>query len=701
MKSILLNLFILSVLLSNDQSFLDKSASLVLDVFGNTTTRTDHHWRDLSPALHEISMHGHSLSLDTKEKLISIGFNFSGNIVNRTLNQRSESSGLDEGYDLGIFRFHYTLTGVHGVDETDLNNNSTPDYIDSMAETFVFVYDQLVNEMGYFRPPSDGWLPESYDNGGSYHYDIYIRRLSSSYYGYVQSEYMAQNTGNNEFSSNIIEQNAVTSYMAMRNNYNGFPNSEIENIQVTSAHEFFHAIQYGYDGYEKPWMLEATAVWMEEEIYDDINDCYQYMYNWFNSPELSLDKVGGTHWYGSWIYFQYIDEHLGGPITIKQILDESVNSNSQNNDFSHRAIDDALSPIGSSFEEALKGMSIANIVMSSDPGQSYDDYTYEEADDFPVDGPNVYGTINYSSEEPDSIESTSLNNFASQYIKISAEEPILITLESYGQPNKQLSLHGVVNYSNQEYSVVSSLDSIFIYDSIDESDEIYAIVVSHGEIGSTNFDYVLKVEPANTPPEPFTIEEPSYNSRISITNPNFRWSRSEDNNVMDSVLYVLELGRNMEHLEPIYIGPDTSFTPNNQLTENIIYYWKVYAYDLGENRTYNSNGLHRFLIRNSNPENDILITSVYPNPFPSNSPAINSIRFSIFLEVEENIKVSVTDILGRKVAHIYEGILMSGFYDHMAWNGKNMLGNLAPSGIFYFTIETGRDIKNHKITLIR
>ncbi len=99
--------------------------------------------------------------------------------------------------------------------------------------------------------------------------------------------------------------------MVMRNNYKNFPLSELKNIKVTAAHEYFHAIQFGYDGWEMPWLLEASAVWMEEEMYDDINDCYQYMADWFKQPERSLDE-DGYHWYGSFILFEYIAQHMGG-----------------------------------------------------------------------------------------------------------------------------------------------------------------------------------------------------------------------------------------------------------------------------------------------------------------------------------------------------------------------------------------------------
>ena len=141
----------------------------------------------------------------------------------------------------------------------------------------------------------------------------------------------------------------------------------------------------------------------------------------------------------------------------------------------------------------------------------------------------------------------------------------------------------------------------------------------------------------NTPPEPFLIESPETNSRITDTSPDFIWLPSKENNPMDSVTYVLELGKNPEYLEMVYNGSNTSYTPTNPLSENIIYYWQVYAYDLGDNITYNSNGIHRFLIRTSSSQPDVMLTSVYPNPFPSIDPAINSIRFSIFLMYWDNM----------------------------------------------------------------
>ena len=38
------------------------------------------------------------------------------------------------------------------------------------------------------------------------------------------------------------------------------------NLRVTAAHEFFHAVQFAYDYDEDPWLMEATATWMEERV---------------------------------------------------------------------------------------------------------------------------------------------------------------------------------------------------------------------------------------------------------------------------------------------------------------------------------------------------------------------------------------------------------------------------------------------------
>jgi hypothetical protein len=58
-------------------------------------------------------------------------------------------------------------------------------------------------------------------------------------------------------------------------------------LQVTVAHEFFHLIQFHYLGdinsipddqwYPNIWWLEATAVLVEDEVYDEVDDYLYYI----------------------------------------------------------------------------------------------------------------------------------------------------------------------------------------------------------------------------------------------------------------------------------------------------------------------------------------------------------------------------------------------------------------------------------------
>ena len=33
----------------------------------------------------------------------------------------------------------------------------------------------------------------------------------------------------------------------------------LDNMRVTAAHEYFHAVQYAYDGWDDTWIYETTA----------------------------------------------------------------------------------------------------------------------------------------------------------------------------------------------------------------------------------------------------------------------------------------------------------------------------------------------------------------------------------------------------------------------------------------------------------
>ena len=93
--------------------------------------------------------------------------------------------------------------------------------------------------------------------------------------------------------------------------------------RVTAAHEFFHAIQYSYYSEGLSWWMEATATWMEDVAYDEVNDYYQYLDMFFNGPTDKLDRFTGAYDVyanGACVFVHYLVERpSGSPDVIRQI----------------------------------------------------------------------------------------------------------------------------------------------------------------------------------------------------------------------------------------------------------------------------------------------------------------------------------------------------------------------------------------------
>ena len=89
---------------------------------------------------------------------------------------------------------------------------------------------------------------------------------------------------------------------------------------MTAAHEFFHAIQFGYDYGEDVWLLEATATWMEERIFDDVNDNRQYLpagQVYDSRTPLDFFTSGESQAYGNWVLFEFLSKNFGNGVVKK------------------------------------------------------------------------------------------------------------------------------------------------------------------------------------------------------------------------------------------------------------------------------------------------------------------------------------------------------------------------------------------------
>jgi hypothetical protein len=272
----------------------------------------------------------------------------------------------------GHFKIHYVRQGDSAVynPDADYNVNGHPDWVDTVGMVLEHVWGSEIYVLNYNPPPSDMTNPDTADNGGDGRYDVYLLNLVLPFLGYTQSEYI------------VAPPASATSYIVLDNDYAGFGSrhSRLEWLQVTAAHEFFHAVQLGYDGTEyeiegdnvKPYWMEMSAVWMEEMVYDGVDDYLGYLLYFFNHPDWSLKTFGSSpdsmgHPYGSCVWPMYLQERFDTTI-IKHIWEECgrvPGNNAISYSGGESATDKALKARQATFEEAFREFTVWNYFTGS------------------------------------------------------------------------------------------------------------------------------------------------------------------------------------------------------------------------------------------------------------------------------------------------------------------------------------------------
>lgn len=202
-----------------------------------------------------------------------------------------------DGYALGaqVDKTCGPTVCVHYV-TTPLNKDyASPDWAARTREVLEEVWN-YTTRLGYRPPLSDG------TRGGDGRFDVYLKNIGvNQLYGYCAPE-----------------QRAVRSsgYCVLDNDYSPteYRADPEDSLKVTAIHEFFHAVQFGYDAGEDMWFMESTATWIEDTYADAINDNRSYLrYGQLRRPAASLDTFSSTglgH-YGNWIFWQFLSERYG------------------------------------------------------------------------------------------------------------------------------------------------------------------------------------------------------------------------------------------------------------------------------------------------------------------------------------------------------------------------------------------------------
>ena len=252
--------------------------------------------------------------------------------------------------------YHWMTSGPHAVNNTDSNGNGIPDYVDTVIEVVDGVRQTYVGA-GYRTPKADGVV------GGNAKTDIYLEDTGAeSLYGYCTSDQPNPADGGPW---------DAWAYCVLDNDFRTgqFPtNTPLENLQVTAAHEYFHAIQYAYDAFEDNWFLEATATWAEDELFDSVDDNVQYLaespLTAPGRPVDTFDRQTGAH-YGEWIFFRFlteaVDEAEGGmPVLVREMWERADGALGGPDDYSMQAVVGALADRGIAFPRAFGLFASAN-----------------------------------------------------------------------------------------------------------------------------------------------------------------------------------------------------------------------------------------------------------------------------------------------------------------------------------------------------
>jgi len=233
------------------------------------------------------------------------------------------------------FCVHWVEVGLDAPNLSDRDSDGIPDFVERVLRVAERVHRVENGKLGWREPRSDG--RQGGRNGKT---DVYLSQIGGELFGYAAPD-RGQATEEHRIPRRLH------GYLVLDNDYSAFefPGTKpVEDLQVTFAHEYNHILQFGYDAYQDPWFAEASATWMEDQVYNGINDYLRYVRRWvklFDTPLTanSIKEYGSTVW-NKWLAHRY------GRSIIRKTWARAVHT--KPGGFSVSAYDSAIEAAGSS-----------------------------------------------------------------------------------------------------------------------------------------------------------------------------------------------------------------------------------------------------------------------------------------------------------------------------------------------------------------
>jgi len=218
------------------------------------------------------------------------------------------------------FCFHWVNSTGDRVPQADGDRDLVPDYVETVAAEMGVVRSKENGDLAWRAPRGDGTKGGNVDKT-----DVYLKQLGDkNLFGYAATDPNQSGTSHSAF---LVLDN---DYAAAE--YPGF-GSFLEPLRVTAAHEYNHILQYAYDAFQDVWMFESGATWMEDQVYDAIDDYLGYVRSWVTRTEVPLTRFNSKSAsdpdnikvYGSAVWNHWLAERLS-PNTVRNAWDRSTST---------------------------------------------------------------------------------------------------------------------------------------------------------------------------------------------------------------------------------------------------------------------------------------------------------------------------------------------------------------------------------------
>lgn len=424
---------------------------------------------------------------------------------------RPSLSGPEQTMSTEHFLLHYTLSGTDAVDAADADADGIPDYVELVGEAMEHSRLVQVETLGWLEPPSD----ENTDPSSPL-YDVYIAYVTVD--GLTFPEIIK---GDNEHSANVVEPFARTSYIVLHSRLS------LPVLQVTAAHEYQHAIQFGYnaaaEGFDtRRWLMEGTATWMEDQVYDDVDDNVGYLPRLFAAPDRSL--VDPQNYYASFIFFQYLEEHAGGAEVMREIWERGVPSAG---DFSVAVTRAALQSRGYDWRDTLVNFCCANVLLAPcelapGPWCYADALLYRDQ----AGRTAIEGVISITSGEFPYVPPDGVQQLACDYVRVSAQANRVAAAGYSGQAGADLAATwlGRANFAIETLPIPMHHDPVPPEVWVNQSryDELYIVIANVGDptgapLVSAPYGLILVASSATPTPSPTATATPTASPAPSPT----------------------------------------------------------------------------------------------------------------------------------------------------------------------------------------